>query len=162
MPKSHSERITDTVTFIPSTISIPKPSLTDHVHTTSENLIHLLSHKSLPFGTSLKSTTKDNILKLAEILHQDKTPPIKLPALSTPTSVIPTSEGVPTNTSTSTTTSFPVIPNYKDVPVHFVGSIAYYFKEVLQKVAIKYSFTVGKIEKRPVEPLTQYHINKKN
>ncbi|MDC0104594.1 hypothetical protein OAJ52_01295 [Bacteroidia bacterium] len=52
--------------------------------------------------------------------------------------------------------------NYKDVPVHFVGSIAYYFKEVLQKVAIKYSFTVGKIEKRPVEPLTQYHINKKN
>jgi hypothetical protein len=46
--------------------------------------------------------------------------------------------------------------------VHFVGSIAYYFKEVLQKVAIKYSFTVGKIEKRPVEPLTQYHINKKN
>ncbi|MDB0055362.1 hypothetical protein N9F53_02195, partial [Bacteroidia bacterium] len=48
--------------------------------------------------------------------------------------------------------------NYKDVPVHFVGSIAYYFKEVLQKVAIKYSFTVGKIEKRPVEPLTQYHI----
>lgn len=52
--------------------------------------------------------------------------------------------------------------NYKDVPVHFVGSIAYYFKEVLQKVAIKYSFTVGKIEKRPVEPLTQYHINKRN
>ncbi|MEJ6786918.1 MAG: hypothetical protein ACKVLH_03585 [Bacteroidia bacterium] len=52
--------------------------------------------------------------------------------------------------------------NYKNVPVHFVGSIAYYFKEVLQKVAIKYSFTVGKIEKRPVEPLTQYHINKKN
>jgi N-acetylglucosamine kinase-like BadF-type ATPase len=52
--------------------------------------------------------------------------------------------------------------NYKDVPVHFVGSIAYYFKEVLQKVALKYSFTVGKIEKRPVEPLAQYHINKKN
>ncbi len=52
--------------------------------------------------------------------------------------------------------------NYKDVPVHFVGSIAYYFKEVLQEVAIKYSFTVGKIEKRPVEPLAQYHLNQKN
>ena len=52
--------------------------------------------------------------------------------------------------------------NYKDVPVHFVGSIAYYFREVLQKVAIKHNFTIGKIEKRPVEPLAQYHINKKN
>ena len=116
MPKSHSERITDTVTFIPSTIPIPTPSLTDHVHATSEKLIHLLSHKSLPFGPSLKTTTKENILKLAEILHQDKTPPIKLPALSTPPLVIPTSEGAPTNTSSSTTTSSPVIPTSEGAP----------------------------------------------
>ena len=115
MPKTYSERITDTVTFIPSTIPIPTPSLTDHVHATLEKLIHLLSNKSLPFGPSLTSTTKDNILRLAEILHQDKTPTIKLPSISTPTPVIPTSEGAPTDTSSSTTTSSPVITTSEDV-----------------------------------------------
>jgi glucosamine kinase len=50
-------------------------------------------------------------------------------------------------------------PNYKEVPVNFVGSVAYYFKEILGEVARKHSFTVGKIEKRPVESLAAYHIN---
>ena len=49
--------------------------------------------------------------------------------------------------------------NYREVPVHFVGSVAYYFKDILEEVAKKHSFTVGKIEKRPVEPLADYHIN---
>jgi len=40
-----------------------------------------------------------------------------------------------------------------------VGSVAYYFKDILEEVAKKHSFTVGKIEKRPVEPLADYHIN---
>lgn len=49
--------------------------------------------------------------------------------------------------------------NYKDVPVHFVGSVAYYFKDILEEVAKKRGFTLGTIEKRPVEPLAEYHIN---
>ncbi len=49
---------------------------------------------------------------------------------------------------------------FRTVPVHFVGSIAYYFREVLQEVAINHRFTVGKIEKRPVEPLADYHYKK--
>ncbi|PCJ63744.1 MAG: hypothetical protein COA58_15495 [Bacteroidetes bacterium] len=52
--------------------------------------------------------------------------------------------------------------NFREVPVNFVGSIAYYFKEVLEEVARNHRFTVGKIEKRPVEPLAAYHFNKKN
>ncbi|MFT4826821.1 MAG: N-acetylglucosamine kinase-like BadF-type ATPase [Paracoccaceae bacterium] len=51
--------------------------------------------------------------------------------------------------------------NYTEVPVNFVGSVAYYFKDMLEEVGRKYNFTVGKIEKRPVEPLAMYHYNQK-
>ena len=47
--------------------------------------------------------------------------------------------------------------NYKEVPVNFVGSVAFHFENVLQEVAKDYQFTVGKIDKRPVEPLATYH-----
>ncbi|MFT4521796.1 MAG: N-acetylglucosamine kinase-like BadF-type ATPase [Bacteroidia bacterium] len=47
--------------------------------------------------------------------------------------------------------------NFRDVPVHFVGSIAYYFKEVLNEVAKNHRFTTGNIEKRPIEPLARFH-----
>lgn len=48
--------------------------------------------------------------------------------------------------------------NFREVPVHFVGSIAYYFRDVLEEVARNHRFTIGNIEKRPVEPLAQYHF----
>ena len=50
--------------------------------------------------------------------------------------------------------------NFRDVPVHFVGSIAYYFKDVLEELARNHRFTVGKIEKRPIDPLAIYQYNK--
>jgi hypothetical protein len=50
--------------------------------------------------------------------------------------------------------------NFREVPVSFVGSIAHYFSEVLEEVAINHRFTPGKIEKRPVEPLARYHYSK--
>ena len=52
--------------------------------------------------------------------------------------------------------------NFRAVPVHFVGSIAYYFKEVLQEVARNHRFTLGKIVQRPIEPLAHYHFKKSN
>lgn len=51
--------------------------------------------------------------------------------------------------------------NFREVPVHFVGSVAYYFKEVLEEVARNHRFTVGKTEKRPVDPLADYHYSKR-
>jgi glucosamine kinase len=48
-------------------------------------------------------------------------------------------------------------PNYKDLPVHFVGSIAYYFDEQLQKVATDLGFTIGQIIKKPIESLAKFH-----
>ena len=49
--------------------------------------------------------------------------------------------------------------NFREVPVNFVGSIAYYFREVLEEVAKNHRFTIGKIEKKPIFPLVEYHLN---
>ena len=38
----------------------------------------------------------------------------------------------------------------KDVPVHFVGSIAYYFQEELKEVAERLGFLFGKVKKSPL------------
>lgn len=52
--------------------------------------------------------------------------------------------------------------NFREVPVHFVGSIAYYFRDVLEEVAKNYRFTIGKIIKKPVTSLADYYCKKLN
>lgn len=49
-------------------------------------------------------------------------------------------------------------PNYREVPVHFVGSVAFYFTEILQQVALEKGFTLGKIDKNPGMSLLKYHL----
>ena len=49
--------------------------------------------------------------------------------------------------------------NFREVPVNFVGSIAYYFRDVLEEVAKNHRFTIGKVEKKPIFPLVEYHLN---
>jgi N-acetylglucosamine kinase-like BadF-type ATPase len=49
--------------------------------------------------------------------------------------------------------------NFREVPVHFVGSIAYYFREVLEEVAKNHRFTIGNIEKRPVDAIAKFYAN---
>lgn len=49
-------------------------------------------------------------------------------------------------------------PNYKEVPVNFVGSIAHYFNPVLQRVAKDFGFTIGRIERKPIFGLAKYHL----
>lgn len=51
-------------------------------------------------------------------------------------------------------------PNYKQYPVHFVGSIAFYFKPVLQKVAEKFGCELGVVDKNPVYRLLEYHLGR--
>jgi N-acetylglucosamine kinase-like BadF-type ATPase len=46
---------------------------------------------------------------------------------------------------------------YRELPVHFVGSIAYYFKDVLDQVAKDNGFSVGLIRKKPVIHMAEYH-----
>ena len=51
--------------------------------------------------------------------------------------------------------------NCKDVPVHFVGSIAYYLKDELQLAFDKYDLQLGNVLRRPIDGLISYHIANK-
>jgi N-acetylglucosamine kinase-like BadF-type ATPase len=48
----------------------------------------------------------------------------------------------------------------KDVPVHFVGSIAFFSKDIIEKVAKKHKVTLGTILRRPIDGLIEYHREK--
>lgn len=47
--------------------------------------------------------------------------------------------------------------NYKEVPVHFVGSVAYYFRSYMEEIAEEMGFTIGNVNKNPVASLLDYH-----
>ena len=49
-------------------------------------------------------------------------------------------------------------PEYQKVPVHFVGSIAYFFEDILRNVAERKGLIMGKIVKEPIHNLTDYLI----
>lgn len=50
---------------------------------------------------------------------------------------------------------------YKRKPVHFVGSVAYYFSDILRNTAKREGITTGKILPYPVDALTEYHVGNK-
>lgn len=50
----------------------------------------------------------------------------------------------------------------KDVPVHFVGSIAYFARDIIEIVAKKHNVKLGKIVRRPIDGLIEYHRQKLN
>lgn len=47
--------------------------------------------------------------------------------------------------------------NALQVPVHFVGSMAFYFQEELQKAAKTCGITIGNIIQKPIDSLLEYH-----
>ena len=52
--------------------------------------------------------------------------------------------------------------NYKLYPVHFVGSIAFHFKHVLEKVANKKGCELGIVDRNPVYRLLAWHLENSN
>ncbi len=60
--------------------------------------------------------------------------------------------------TTFLTTHVCCYPNYRDVPTHFVGSVAYYFSDILHQAAAKLHVHVGSIEKKPINGLVNYHL----
>jgi hypothetical protein len=51
--------------------------------------------------------------------------------------------------------------NCRDVLVHFVGSIAFYLREELEKALEEYDIKVGNVLRRPIDGLIAYHaLNK--
>jgi N-acetylglucosamine kinase-like BadF-type ATPase len=51
--------------------------------------------------------------------------------------------------------------NCREVPVHFVGSIAYYLKDELQYTFDKYNLQLGNVLRRPIDGLISYHVANK-
>ncbi|MEP7265465.1 MAG: N-acetylglucosamine kinase [Bacteroidota bacterium] len=50
--------------------------------------------------------------------------------------------------------------NYKELPVHFVGSLAHVFESELREAAAGRNLKVGKIIKQPIEELMNYFLKK--
>ncbi|MFT5167852.1 MAG: glucosamine kinase [Saprospiraceae bacterium] len=50
--------------------------------------------------------------------------------------------------------------HHEDLPIHFVGSIAYYFSFILESLLAERNLTLGSIVKRPIDNLVTYHLKK--
>jgi N-acetylglucosamine kinase-like BadF-type ATPase len=48
-------------------------------------------------------------------------------------------------------------PNYRNLKVNFIGSIAYYYKDVLKEAAAQCGCTIGTIIKSPMQGLINFH-----
>jgi len=46
---------------------------------------------------------------------------------------------------------------HKDVPVHFVGSVAYHYGDILTLIGLEFGITTGKFVKAPIDGLVVYH-----
>ena len=49
--------------------------------------------------------------------------------------------------------------NYKNLPISFVGSVAFYYREVLEEAAKAVDCKIGTVIKSPMEGLVKYHSN---
>lgn len=52
-------------------------------------------------------------------------------------------------------------PEHKNVPVHFIGSIAFYFRSHLEKAADQLGVRIGNIVRRPIDGLVDFHFTYK-
>ncbi len=48
--------------------------------------------------------------------------------------------------------------NYKNLPVNFIGSVAFYFKDELQIAAEKLGINLGQVIRKPITGLVDYHV----
>jgi hypothetical protein len=45
----------------------------------------------------------------------------------------------------------------REVPVHFVGSVAYGFRDILKELCSRYRWKMGKVLRKPMDGLIDYH-----
>ena len=57
-----------------------------------------------------------------------------------------------------------VLPYNKtaDTPIYFIGSIAFYFRDILEKIAKKNNLVITDVIQRPIDNLLEYHKNNIN
>jgi len=51
-------------------------------------------------------------------------------------------------------------PNYRSLDCHFVGSIAFFYQDVLREICLKNNVKVGKILQKPIEGIYNYILKK--
>ncbi|TKG97352.1 ATPase [Puteibacter caeruleilacunae] len=51
--------------------------------------------------------------------------------------------------------------DYNNTPIHFIGSIAYHFKNQLEEIAVSENINIQTIEQTPMEGLIKYHTSSK-
>ena len=51
------------------------------------------------------------------------------------------------------------IDNYKNLPLHFIGSIAFYFNDILIETILEEELLVGNTIQKPIDNLITYHQN---
>jgi hypothetical protein len=49
-------------------------------------------------------------------------------------------------------------PEYKTVKTHFVGSVSFYFKDILQEVCDEMEVQLGRVIQKPIDKLVEYHL----
>jgi glucosamine kinase len=49
--------------------------------------------------------------------------------------------------------------NCHEVPVNFVGSVAFHFQDILQECAAELGLKIGRVVKKPIHGLVEYHLN---
>lgn len=53
-----------------------------------------------------------------------------------------------------------VFPQFREYPLHSIGSVAYHFQEIYKEVAHQKNIIIGNFERTPIGNLTLYHIKK--
>ena len=48
-------------------------------------------------------------------------------------------------------------PGYETMPVHFVGSIAFHFRSILEEVAAEHGCALGTVDRQPIFKLLEWH-----
>jgi len=48
--------------------------------------------------------------------------------------------------------------DYQKLNIHFIGSVAYYFKDILLKIAKEHELKIGNIIRSPIDNLVKYHL----
>lgn len=53
-------------------------------------------------------------------------------------------------------------PGHLSLPVHFIGSVAYYFQDTVRMVLAERTITCGQFIKKPIDQLVQFHLESVN
>jgi glucosamine kinase len=51
---------------------------------------------------------------------------------------------------------------HREVPVHFVGSVAFHYRDILTETGKEFGITTGKFIQAPIDGLVEYHLTQKS